>query len=142
MYVIKDAPILQPSDLSLGQYDVKQFGTMLQNIVDFDKVVSISWSRDDENNVGPTFSIFKDVNEVLNMMRSNYSTPFVLGQGTDSYTKENAILEFSDHNMEIFVITWKNNGRVFRFFSPDVYQNLKRALSQNAIPWSTYSQSQ
>ena len=98
----------------------------------------MSWEKEGG---GPTLYVFKDAPEILNMMRAEYTTPFVLANLNDPvYTKQNAVLQFDDNLLEIIVTAYNNDGTTYRFFRNDVYQYLKQQLSQNTVPWSTYAQ--
>lgn len=125
----------------IEKYSTQQFGTMLQNS-NPNRIVSISWEIGNESENGPTFYVFKDVGEVVNMMRNIYTTSFVLADINDDelYTKENAILQFRDNTLEIRVISYKDEGDTYKFFRNDAYQLIKQNLSHGTIPWRTYSQ--
>lgn len=122
------------------RYDTNQFGLMIQNL-NPNKAFSISWGIGGGEEDGPQFYFFKDVLEIINMLMREYQTPFVLSTGNeDAYTRDNAVLQFNDNALEIRVISFKNEGTLYKFFRNDVYQYLKQSLSQNTIPWTTYSQ--
>lgn|SRR5690606_10777609 len=137
MFGLTNVSITRPAPVQVEQYNTQQLGVMFQN-ANPNKIIAMSWEKQGS---GPTLYVFKDVNEILNMMRGEYNTPFVLADLSDPVsTKENAVLQFNDPALEITVTSYQDAGTVYKFFRPEIYLYLKQQLSQNTIPWMQFGQ--
>lgn len=109
----------------------KQFGLQYQNNHP-GQILSISWDEGDEI-YAPRFHFFDTVDDVANHLKMMYGDQFILAvNGSDRYTKDNAIVAFEDTDMKIEITSWKYDMTVYQFYDGSKYQELKQKLTQES----------
>ena len=124
------------SSIQIEQYNTQQLGIMFQNANPL-RIISLSW--EEEFSEGPTLFVFKDVEEIVNMMERDYSTPFVMADlNHEMYTKRNSILKFNDSILEMIVTVHKSESVIYRFYNQDAFHALKGRLVKDSISWEAF----
>lgn len=116
----------------MNRYTIEEFGSWLQQVYTH-KIATIRVGQE------PVFFFADSLEELLLYFLEQYDRPMLKGFFDDeSKTREGTLLLFNQDRMELCLIRSGNRRDHYRFFRPEIFQELKERLMDEALSWLTF----